>query len=114
MSRLACRDCWPESLSEVPENVARLDFPRPLEGSSRRRGLVDVDVLEEPVLAERLVIFGCPEHLSDPTLSVSEWHRPFPTRSQRLEDVAHEFFPKIGFGPVSPTPRRSGGVVCRR
>ena len=56
LSRPACRCCWPESLSEVPENVARLAFPRPLEGSSRRRGLVEVEVLEESDLAERLVV----------------------------------------------------------
>ena len=39
-SRPARRGCWLESLSEVPEKVARLAFPRPLEGSSRRRCLV--------------------------------------------------------------------------
>ena len=35
-SRSVLRGCGPESLSE-PEKVARFDFPRPLEGSSRRR-----------------------------------------------------------------------------
>ena len=35
-SRSVLRGCGAESLSE-PENVARLAFPRPLEGSSRRR-----------------------------------------------------------------------------
>ena len=37
LSRPVRRWCRPESLSEVPEKVARLAFPRPLEGSSRRR-----------------------------------------------------------------------------
>ena len=35
-SRSVLRGCGPESLSE-PEKVARFEFPRPLEGSSRRR-----------------------------------------------------------------------------
>ena len=35
-SRAVRRGCGAESLSE-PEKVARFDFPRPLEGSSRRR-----------------------------------------------------------------------------
>ena len=37
LSRPVRRGCRPESLSEVPEKVPRLAFPRPLEGSSRRR-----------------------------------------------------------------------------
>ena len=35
-SRPGRRGCWLESLSEVPGGVARLAFPRPREGSSRR------------------------------------------------------------------------------
>ena len=43
------------SLSEFPERVARLESPRPLEGSSRRRcpGAVEESLLEEAVLSER-------------------------------------------------------------
>ena len=37
------RGCGAESLSE-PEKVARLEFPRPLEGSSRRRWLVGAEL----------------------------------------------------------------------
>ena len=48
-SRPVRRGCGPESLSE-PEKVARLAFPRPLEGSSRRRCPVVVESLaEEPL-----------------------------------------------------------------
>ena len=46
-SRSVLRGCWPLgaelSLSE-PENVARLAFPRPLEGSSRRRWPVGAEL----------------------------------------------------------------------
>ena len=43
-SRPVRQGCEPESLSE-PEKVARLAFPRPLEGSSRRRCSVVVESL---------------------------------------------------------------------
>ena len=46
-SRSVLRGCGAESLSE-PEKVVRLEFPRPLEGSSRRRWPVGA----EPSLAE--------------------------------------------------------------
>ena len=51
-----CRGCGPKSRSE-PERVARFGFPRPLEGSSRRRWLV---VAEESLVEEsiRLVRFA--------------------------------------------------------
>ena len=42
-SRSVLRGCGAESLSE-PENVARLAFPRPLEGSSRRRWPVGAEL----------------------------------------------------------------------
>ena len=45
-SRLVRRGCRPESLSE-PEKVACSAFPRPLEGSSRRRYPVVVESLAE-------------------------------------------------------------------
>ena len=51
LSRPVRRGCRPESLSEVPEKVARLAFPRPLEGSSRRR----CPVVVEESLAEKSV-----------------------------------------------------------
>ena len=46
LSRPVRRGCRPESLSE-PEKVARLAFPLPLEGSSRRRCPVVVESLAE-------------------------------------------------------------------
>ena len=48
------RGCWLESLSEVPERVPRLAFPRPLKGSSRRRCPVAV----EESLAEDSALSG--------------------------------------------------------
>ena len=42
-SRSVLRGCGAESLSE-PEKVARLEFPRPLEGSSRRRWPVGAEL----------------------------------------------------------------------
>ena len=45
-SRPVRRGCRPELLSE-PEKVARLAFPRPLEGSSQRRCPVVVESLAE-------------------------------------------------------------------
>ena len=48
--------CGPESLSE-PEKVARLEFPRPLEGSSRRRWpvIVEESLAEDSVRLARSI-----------------------------------------------------------
>ena len=78
LSRPACRCCWPESLSEVPENVARLAFPRPLEGSSRRRGLAEEELPEESVLSGATLWSWVPGESCEPNLCRPEWHRPFP------------------------------------
>ena len=56
LSRPVRRGCRPESLSEVPGKVAGLAFPRPLEGSSRRRCRV---VVEESLAEESVWSVRC-------------------------------------------------------
>ena len=56
-SRSVLRGCGAESLSE-PEKVARLDFPRPMEGSSRRRWSVGAELSlaeEDPIRVARSI-----------------------------------------------------------
>ena len=87
------RGCGPESLSE-PERVARLAFPRPLEGSSRRRWpvVVEESLAEESIRLVRFasILRSVSQNHSEPSVVVQASSRrsrkrrvAFTTRSPR-------------------------------